>query len=233
MKSPITTLAALILVIAAVFMIVCQFDDSIYDTILSSTTLSQNVYRCKTLTWKISILDKAMIIKGMALEPYYVKLLLPNGKIWLLNRNKKQVTLIDPNQKTAKIMNINPELPNIYDSARHYANIPDYSIERMGQRQIGQKKAIGFHLIQKHSNDEITVWVDPQSQLPMHIEFLKANESGQTEPKIIWSDIVFDVELDESLFIFDLEGYKVEKVNSAWDWQYYCPIASVESNTTL
>jgi hypothetical protein len=30
------------------------------------------------------------------------------------------------------------------------------------------------------------------------------------ELKIICSDIVFDIELDESLFRFDIEGYKVE-----------------------
>ena len=97
----------------------------------------------------------------------------------------------------------------------------------MGQRRIGQKKATGFHFIHKQGDDEVIVWVDSHSQLPMHIEFLEANQSGQMEPKIIWSDIVFDVELDESLFRFDLEGYKVEKADSAWDWQNYS-IASVK-----
>jgi len=58
------------------------------------------------------------------------------------------------------------------------------------------------------------------------------NESDRRKPAFIWSDIVFDVELDESLFRFDLEGYKVEEVDSAWDWQNYFPIASVESSAT-
>jgi hypothetical protein len=227
MKSPITTFTALILIIAAMFIIVFQFNDSTYDKILSPGDLSGNVPRCKTLTWKIYIPDKAAIIQCMALEPHYVKLLLPNGKIWLLNRHKKQVTLIDPANKTAKIMNIQ-KLPNIYDCTRHYINIPDCTIEQIGQCRIGRKQAIGFHLIQKQSNDEIIVWIDPYSQLPMQIEFLEANEPGQMESKIIWSDIVFDVELDESLFIFDLEGYKVEKLDSTWDWQDYCSIASLE-----
>jgi len=233
MKSPIITVTALILIITAVFIIVIQFNDSIYNTILSSVNFSQNANRVKTLTWKIYFPDKDTTVYGMALEPHYVKLLLPNGKIWLLNRHKKQVTLINPAKKTAKIMDINKELPNIYDSARNYTNIPDCSIERqMEQRQIGQKKAIGFHLIQKHGNDEIIVWVDPHSQLPMHIEFLEANESGQTEPKIIWSNIAFDVELDKSIFVFDLEGYNVEKLDSTWDWQNHF-IASLEPNTNL
>ena len=60
----------------------------------------------------------------------------------------------------------------------------------------------------------MTVWVDTHSQLPMRIEFFRANELGQMEPEFIWSDIVFDVELDESLFKFDLKGYEVEEVDS-------------------
>ena len=58
-------------------------------------------------------------------------------------------------------------------------------------------------------------WIDPHSQLPMHIEFFEANELGQMEPEFIWSDIVFDVELDESLFELDLAGFKVKEVDSA------------------
>jgi hypothetical protein len=101
MKSPITTSAALILIIAAVLIIVFQSNDSNYASILTSLNLSGNVHRCKTLTWKISIPDKGATIQGTALEPYYVKLLLADGRIWLLNRRKKQVILMDPAKKNS------------------------------------------------------------------------------------------------------------------------------------
>jgi hypothetical protein len=108
--------------------------------------------------------------------------------------------------------------------------MPQLPSEHIGQRLIGETRATGYHVPISHGQS--TVWVDPQSQLPIRIEFSGMNKCGQTEPAFIWSDIVYDVELDESIFVFDLEGYKVEKVGSDWDWQYYS-IASLESNTTL
>jgi len=214
MKSPITTLAAATLIITAALIAIHQFNDPLDKAIFARVDSSGNVRKCKTLTWKITLLDKATSIRCMALEPYYVRVEWPSGKVWLLDRRKKQLIMMNPAKKTAKIMVIERELPDVYDSARNFKNTPEYSIERIGQRRIGQKQAIGFHLTNKKENDEIIVWVDPHCQLPMHIEFFEANELGQMEPKIICSDIVFDVELDESLFKFDLKGYEVEEVDS-------------------
>jgi outer membrane lipoprotein-sorting protein len=231
MKSPIAQLAAATLIVAAVFMIVFQFNDSIKSTILSPGDLSSNVHRSKTLTWKISIPDKAGIIQGMAFEPYFVKLLLADGKVWLLDRRKKQVALINPSKKTAKTTFIEDQPPDIYEALSNFKNMPRLSSEYIGQRQIGETKAIGFHA--SFGQDRATVWVDRQTRLPIRIEFLVTNECGQTKPAFIWSDIVFDVELDRSLFSCDTEQYNVEEVDSAWDWQNYCSIALVESNTPL
>ena len=231
MKSPITTLAALILIIAAVFIIVYQFNDSINDAILSSLNLSGNVRRCKMLTWKISIPDKAVIIEGMAFEPYYVRIVLQDGRIWLLDRHGKKVILLNPAKKTAKIILIKNQPPDIYETLSNFKNIPQLSAKKICQRQIGETQAIGFHA--SFGKDQVTVWVDPQTRLPIRIEFLGTNEWGQTKPAFIWSDIVFDVELDRSLFSCDIEEYKVEEVDSTWDWQDYCFIALVESNATL
>jgi outer membrane lipoprotein-sorting protein len=159
-----------------------------------------------------------MIIRGMALEPYYVKVVWPSGRIGLLDRRERKVFLINSANKTVKIMVLELEIPDIfadiYDSIRNFKNMPGYSIEQIGQRRIGQKRAIGFHLTNKKGNDAVTVWIDSHSQMPMHIEFFGTNELGQMEPEMIWSDIVFDVELDESLFRFDLEGYKIEELDS-------------------
>lgn len=231
MKRPITTLAALILVIVAVFMIVCQSNDPNYDSILSTLNLSQNVHRCKTLTWKISIPNKASTIQGTASEPYYVKLLLADGKIWLLDRRKKQVLLMNPAKKTAKLTFIENQPPDIYEALSNFKNMPQLSSEHIGQRLIGETWVTGYRVPIGH--DQSTVWVDPQTQLPIRIEFSGMNKCGQIEPAFIWSDIVYDVELDESLFSFDLTGYKVEEVDSAFDWQNYCSIASLKPNATL
>jgi len=204
MKSRILKLATVAVIITAALIAIHQFNGSLDRTIFARIDSSENVLKCKTLTWKTIILDKAMIIQGMVLEPYYVRVVWLSGKVWLLDRRKGKVILINPAKKTAKIMVLGLEVPDIfadiYDSARNFKNMPGYSIERIGQRRIGQKQAIGFQLTNKKENDQIIVWIDPHSQLPMRIEFFGANELGQMEPKIIWSDIVFDVELDESIF---------------------------------
>jgi outer membrane lipoprotein-sorting protein len=218
MKSRILKLATTAVIITAALIALHQFNGSLDRAIFAHIDSSGNVRKCKTLTWKITLPDKAMIIRGMALEPYYVRVVLPGGKAWLLDRRERKVVLMNPAKKTAKIMAVERELldifVDIYDSTRNFRNMPEYSIERIGQRRIGQKQAIGFHLTNKKEDDQIIVWIDPHSQLPMHIEFFGANELGQMEPKIIWSDIVFDVELDESLFKFDLKGYEVKEVDS-------------------
>ena len=218
MKSPITKSAAATLIIAAALIAIHQFNGSLDSAIFAHIDSLGNVRKHKTLTWKTILLDNAVIIQGMALEPYYVKVVWPSGKVGLLDRRERKVFLINSAKKTVKIMVLGLEVPDIfadiYDSIRNFKNMPGYSIERIGQRRIGQKRAIGFHLTNKKENDAVTVWIDSHSQLPMHIEFFGANELGQIEPKMIWSDIVFDVELDESLFRIDIEGYKVEELDS-------------------
>ena len=210
MKSPITKLAAATLIIAAALIAIHQFDGLLDRAIFTRIDSSGNVRKCKTLMWTIIILDKATILRCMALESYYVRVVWPTGKIWLLDCRKKQLIMMNPAKKTAKIIVIERELPDVYESARNFKNMPGYSIELIGQRRIGQKQAICFHFKNKKENDEIIVWVDPHCQLPMHVVFLGVNELGQMEPKIICSDIVFDVELDESLFKFNPDGYNVE-----------------------
>ena len=214
MKSRILKLVTTAVIITAALIAIHQFNGSPDRAIFARVDSSGNVRKCKTLTWKITLLDKATILQCMALESYYVRVVWPSGKVWLLDRRKKQLIMMNPAKKTAKVMVIERELPDVYESARNFKNMPGYSIERIGQRRIGQKQATGFHLTNKKENDQMIVWIDPHSQLPMHVEFFGANELGQMELKIICSDIVFDVELDESLFRFDLAGYEVEEVDS-------------------
>ena len=214
MKSRILKLATAVVIITAALIAMLQFNGPLDRAIFARVDSSENNRKCKTLTFKITIPDTSTIIRGMALEPYYIRVVLPGGKIWLLDRRERKVVLMNPTEKTAKIMDTNWEFPDIYDSTRNFKNMPGYSIERIGQRRIGQKQATGFHLTNKKENDQIIVWIDPHSQLPMRIEFFEANELGQMEPKMIWSDIVFDVELDESLFMFALKGCEVEEVDS-------------------
>jgi hypothetical protein len=217
MKNLTVKFIAAILIIAAAFVTIQLISNSLDRVVFARPGPSKNDGRCKTVTWQTTLPDKAMVIRGMALEPYYVKVVWPNGKVGLYDRCERKVYLVHPEKKTVRIMDVGREIPDIYadlyDSLRNFRDMSGYSIEQIGRRRIDQKQTIGFRLINENEKDEIVVWVDPDSQLPMHIEFFEANELGQMELMMIWNNIVFDVDLDESLFKLDLDGYEVEECN--------------------
>jgi len=203
-------LAAVTLIITGLLIAIFLFGGSIAREMLARVGVLGNARRYKTLTWKVIFpVDERATVQAMALEPYYVRAELPDGDIWLLDRRNGKVILINPAKKMAEITFIEHKPLHIYDALSSFKYISRLSSEQISQRRIGEKQAIGFRLSKKNRDDDVIVWLDPQSQLPIRIEFLGTNEQGQREPVLIWSDIVFDIELDESLFKPDLTGYEL------------------------
>jgi hypothetical protein len=209
MKSRIVKLVTVAVLATAALIAIHQFSSPLGRAIAARIGSSGNVRKCRTLTWKVIFPDTAAITQCMALEPYYVRAEQQDGTVWLLDRREKKAILINPAKKMAKIMLFEDQPPDIYETLSIFRNMSRLSAERIGQHQIGETQAIGFDA--SIGRDQVTVWVDSQTQLPIRIEFLGTNEWSGTEPEFIWSDIVFDVELDESLFRFDLAGYEVEE----------------------
>ncbi|MGB2861936.1 MAG: hypothetical protein WBC05_01295 [Sedimentisphaerales bacterium] len=92
MKSPIEKLAAATLIIAAAFIAIHQFNGSLDRAIFTRIDSSGNVRKCKILTWKITLLDKATILRCMASEPYYVRVVWPRGRTFSLTRTKVSIS---------------------------------------------------------------------------------------------------------------------------------------------
>ena len=106
MKSRILKIVTTVVIITAALIAILQFNGSLDRAIFARVDSSANVRKCKTLTFKVSFPDTATIIRGMALEPYYVRVVWSSGKVWLLDRRKKQLIMMNPAKKTAKIMAI-------------------------------------------------------------------------------------------------------------------------------
>ena len=70
----------------------------------------------------------------------------------------------------------------------------DEAEENLGEMEINGRKAVGFRILK--DNKEITVWVDPDTALPIQIES-KANDGTET---LTLTNITFGVELDDQLF---------------------------------
>jgi outer membrane lipoprotein-sorting protein len=206
-------LIAAALIITAVLITIQQFASSICRALPAHADVFGNVRKYKTLTCKVSFLAAGATVQVTALEPYYVRAEQPDGKTWLLDHREGKLILVNPARKTAKIVrSIREEPADLYGTLREFKDVSRHSAEQIGRRRIGQKRAIGFRLTEENGDDEALVWLDPQTQLPIRIEFFAKNQQGQMKQKIVYADIVFDVELDESLFELDLAGYEVEEV---------------------
>ncbi len=115
------------------------------------------------------------------------------GKIVTLNETQKQAILME-------ITNI-PEDPgenqfNMFGEIRRHIeeaqDVPDDSVTLLGEHEIGGRTVVGYH-VQKPGVD-VTVWADRQTNLPVELKSVAGPVS------YTMTDIVFDVDLDESLF---------------------------------
>jgi outer membrane lipoprotein-sorting protein len=118
----------------------------------------------------------------------------------------KIVTLI-PAQKTAYVMELE-NMPEDQDQSEFnmFANIrnhileaqesEDASVEFLGEHKINGLTTVGYRV--KKPGIEMTIWADPHTKLPVQM----TNTMGPVTYTI--TDIVFDVELDESLFSLEI-----------------------------
>jgi len=87
----------------------------------------------------------------------------------------------------------------------------DFSVEEIGRRIVDGKNVVGFRLKNADNEREIIVWADAKNKLPVLMEETSKNAEGQYERHFI-TDIVFDTELDKSLFSLETPpGYKFEQ----------------------
>ncbi|MBN1362116.1 MAG: hypothetical protein JW993_16090 [Sedimentisphaerales bacterium] len=112
------------------------------------------------------------------------------------------VTLME-SQKRAVVMEITnvPEDPsenqfNMFGEIRkriqEAQDAPDDSVTFLGEQRIEGRTVIGYHV--KKPAVDLTIWADPETKLPVQLKSV----SGPTT--FTMTDIVFNVDLDESLF---------------------------------
>ena len=161
-------------------------------------------------------------------EPYRMLILGPSvvrfeqadGSYAITDFARHKSLLVDPAKKSARVFEgLNAPggamVQSFYDLFRSIAAKP---VKTLPSRLIGGKMAVGFVVrnpmegapgLPKSPEAEITVWVDPETKLPLRIDTV-TREDGVTSTQIM-SGIVFDRPLDPALFVLTPpEGYKVE-----------------------
>ena len=209
MKSPVTKLATAAAIIIAVSI-------SIHYLGGSSVAWSQVVEQISSHT-RYKCRQRVVREQGPqvpTMQIYHLNLQqrrqeVEDGDIHIIDiRGEDAITVqLYPNQKKAivtKMIGFGPKKdPHIIEMVKQYEKEPT---ERLGTKKVDGKILHGFrHRPNEHN--EFTVWVDPDTKLPVEIKHLK---TGQT---IFMDQFEFDFALDPSAFSTDVpDGYETENL---------------------
>ncbi len=215
MKSPITRIAAAAVIIIAVLVGLNQ--------IIGSTPAFADIVRplltARTATFKMTINiegEPGQTFEGMFMGPSRMRHVVPLGNIQIFDWTQRQSITLIPTLKKAMIIEMEniPEnqdqnqlnmFQEIRKRIRKAQENENESVKFIGERKIDGVNAIGYRV--EDLGMDMTVWADAKTLMPIRIEYSMGEMTGH-EGTVIMSDIVFDVELDESLFEVP-EGYEV------------------------
>ena len=210
MKSPITKLAAAAVIIIAVLVVFNQFGGSTP----ALAEIVQPLLTARTATFKITIVGQGVPSQefdGMFMEPCRMRQTTPGGGTVIVDLQQGKIVTLIPQASQAVVLEVTnaPEDPgdlNFFQYIRmrilNAQPISDESVEFLGEQELDGQLAIGYHV--RKPGLDATVWANSETKMPIRIEVID-------DPMVItMSNIVFDVELDESLFSLDVpEGYNV------------------------
>ncbi len=226
MKSPITKLAAAAVIIIAVIIGVHYLGGSIDGASVAWAEVVEQInnytkYKCR---------QRVVREQGPeypTMQVYHLNLSqrrqeVENGDIHIIDmRGVDAITVeLKPDQMKAtvtKLIGFGPRKdPHIIEMVKRFEQ---ESTERLGTKKVNGKILHGFRHQPNEYND-FTVWVDPDTKLPVEIELVHT-QAGQT---IFLDDFEFDFELDPSAFSTDIpDGYEVKTLI-----QDYRPVESKE-----
>ena len=215
MKSPVTKIATAATIIIAVSVCIHYMGVPIDG---ASVAWSQVVEQLSSHT-KYKCRQRVVREQGPAvptMQVYHLNLQqrrqeVENGDIHIIDMRGQDAITVElyPAQKKAtvtKLIGFGPRKdPHIIEMVKRFEQ---QSTKKLGTKKVNGKVLQGFrHSPNEHN--EFTVWVDPETKLPVEVEIKHLNR-GQT---IFLDEFEFDFELDESAFSTDVpDGYEVETV---------------------
>jgi hypothetical protein len=212
MKSPITKIAAAVVIIAGV-LIVMHFVGLSTATVTFADVIKP-ILNAQTAILDIIIGEEeagAPVIHDMV-RGSRIRRTLSNmeGVVAIIDLQNGRILQFTSEKKEAAYVNLKdwPSIPNYMERLRNVITglqeHPDFAVQNLGEQEIAGQRLIGFRA--KHPKMEITIWADPQTALPVRIEQIE----GQM--KVISKNMEFDVPMDESLFSMDVpEGYTLQE----------------------
>jgi hypothetical protein len=206
MKSSITRIAAAAVIIVAVIVGISQFTDG---TVTFAQAI-EPILNAQTIVFDLVIgNDEGSVVMHEEVSGSLIRRTISNipDMVMIIDMDNSKMLALDAAQKTASWIELGqlaPKTENYIESVRRI--IIDLQggldIERLPERQIDGKNAVGF----KGSNEtgSIIIWADPETALPIKIElerdrFPATFENFQFDPQI------------EQISVEIPEGYTLDK----------------------
>ena len=203
-----TATAALILIMIAVYNLTGSIDGN---TVAWSEVVEQmnnyTKYKCRQRFVRNGRHMPATIVyhANLSLRRQEVE----NGEIHIIDMRETDAITVElyPDKKKAivtKLLGFGPKKDlNIIEMVKRFEQV---STERLGTKEVVGKTLQGFRHVPDKYND-YTVWVDPETKLPVEIELIHT-QRGQT---IILDEFEYNFELAEDAFSTEVPaGYEIE-----------------------
>ena len=218
---PVLTGTIIIIAIAVIYAFIGPIDGAS----IAWGDVVKNMQSFKSGRWKqvdLTTSPPATIMQFWVLWPYY-RYERPDGVITVEDSREGIVTFVYPDKNQAIIApQSGPgEHAYIYDSFVGLKDKQGFIIEQLaGRSQIDGKDVIGFYIEHKYNPNwfkpPMYVWVDPETELPVRLDFLKES-GGELVPVAALVEITFDEKFDESLFKPNLDRYEISQAQGVFN----------------
>jgi len=210
MKSKITKIAAAAVIIIAVLIGIHHLGGSIDGASIAWADVLEQISGFRPYTCTVTVQDKGTPSHSKSVMMFSLtqrREVYSNGTIRVFDLAVPKTLTLVPEKKYAieKMLDTPPGMD--FDLLGLVSSMHNRPANEIGVQKIEGRIAKGFNSLSKFN--DITVWADAQTKLPVRIEIIHVGKGR----KIIYTEFKFDVEFDESLFSTTApEGYTVEKV---------------------
>ncbi len=216
MRSRITKLAAAAVITITVLVGVNYFIDSIGVATPAFADIVRPFLSAHTATFKTTMKVEGaptQILEGMFMEPVHMRQTSTEGVTVISDLQQGKIVTLVPAQKQAVVIEMQ-NIPEDKDQSQFNffhevrkrilkaQETEDESVEFLGEQEINGVLAVGYRI--RKYGENMTIWANKEMKMPIRLEISNGPVTN------IMSNIVFDVELDKSLFDLKVpEGYTV------------------------
>jgi len=231
MKSRFAKISIAAVVMGAVLIVINPFEKASQNVAWGEVV--ENIINARTITWKVSSdNDLVRYEEYMVLEPDFMRIEYPDGRIRISDHHNERGLVLDPTQKTAILAYARKQSVNFYAYFQKMKDVDYFDPQVIVTQEVDGIELIGFKKTHprklnygvKADNTpyvemEETVWVDPATDRPVSLEQLRTTADGETG-RLVFYDIAFDAELDAALFSLDIPpGYQVIENSAQFNFQ--------------